>query len=69
MSGKNRRLVTDEPVEFEKEPVEVGDFRRITDQFRGIYRRIYLKWMKAKPKDVNMSPDGFIITRILTNYA
>ena len=54
MSGKNRRLVTDEPVEFEKEPVEVGDFRRITDQFRGIYRRIYLKWMKAKPKDVNM---------------
>jgi hypothetical protein len=25
------------------EPVEVGDFGRITDHFRGIYRRIYLK--------------------------
>ena len=23
-----------------------GDFRRITDHFRGIYRRIYLKWIK-----------------------
>jgi len=31
------------PVEFEKYPVEVGDFRRITDQFRRIYRRIYLE--------------------------
>jgi hypothetical protein len=38
MSGKNRRLVTDEPVEFEGKSVEVGDFRRITDHFRGIYR-------------------------------
>jgi hypothetical protein len=35
MSGKNRRLVTDEPVEVE-------DFRRITDHFREIYG-IYLK--------------------------
>ena len=35
MSGKNRRLVTDEPV-------EVDDFRRITDHFREIYG-IYLK--------------------------
>jgi hypothetical protein len=25
---ENRQLVTDEPVEFEKEPVEVQDFRR-----------------------------------------
>jgi hypothetical protein len=41
--GKNRRLITDEPVKFEKSPVEVGDFRRITDHFRGIYRRVYLK--------------------------
>jgi hypothetical protein len=31
MSGENRWLVTDEPVGFEKSPVEVGDFRRITD--------------------------------------
>ena len=38
----NQRLVTDEPVEFEKSPVEVGDFRRITDRFKGIYK-IYPK--------------------------
>jgi hypothetical protein len=43
LSGKNRRFVTDEPVEFEKQPVEVGDFHRITDRFGGIYGRIYLK--------------------------
>ena len=43
--GKNRRLVADEPV-------EVGDLRRNTDDFRGIYR-MYLNWMKAsKPEDV-----------------
>ena len=30
-------LVTDEPVEFEKYPVEVQDCRKITDHFRGIY--------------------------------
>jgi hypothetical protein len=35
LSGENRRLVIDELV-------EVGDFRRITDHFRGNYRRIYL---------------------------
>ena len=35
--GENRRLVTDEPVEFEKSPVEVGDLRRITNHFGGIY--------------------------------
>ena len=34
MSTKSRQLVADEPVEFEKLPVEVGDFRRITDCFR-----------------------------------
>ena len=33
-----QQLITDEPVEFEKEPVEVEDCRKITDQFRGIYR-------------------------------
>ena len=30
-------LVTDEAVEFEKQPVEVQDCRRIADHFRGIY--------------------------------
>ena len=38
MIGENRRLVADEPVEFEKSPVEVQDCREITDHFRGIYR-------------------------------
>ena len=42
MIGENWQLGTDEPVEFEKEPVEVQDCRRITDRFRGIYG-IYLK--------------------------
>ena len=43
MAGKNRWLVADELVEFEKLPVEVEDFRRFTDHFRGIYNGIYLK--------------------------
>ena len=47
--GKNRRLVTDEPVQFEEEPVEVQDFRRITNHFRGIYG-IYLKCIKQNWK-------------------
>ena len=38
MIEENRQLVTDELVEFEKEPVEVEDSRKITDHFRGIYR-------------------------------
>ena len=38
---ENRRLVTDEPVEFEKYPVDVQDGRRITDHFRGICRILY----------------------------
>ena len=62
MIGKNRQLVTNEPV-------EVGDFKRITDHFRGIYE-ICLQMNEAKPEDVNMSakPAGFRITRILTDY-
>jgi hypothetical protein len=48
MSGKNRQLVTNEPVEFGEEPVEVGDFRRISYHFEGIYG-IYLKCIKLKP--------------------
>ena len=44
LSGENCQLGTDdEPVEFEKESVEVRVFRRITNHFRRIYRRIYLK--------------------------
>jgi hypothetical protein len=33
---ENRQVVTDEPVEFEKWPVEVQDCRKIIDHFRGI---------------------------------
>ena len=44
-SSINQLLVTDEPVEFEEWLVEVQDFRKSTDHFRGIYR-IYLKLVK-----------------------
>jgi hypothetical protein len=36
---ENRWLVTNEPVEFEEEPVEIRDFRRITVYCRGVCRR------------------------------
>jgi hypothetical protein len=35
-------LVTNEALRFEKQPVEVQDFREITDRFRGLFR-IYLE--------------------------
>ena len=34
--------------------VEVQDFRRFTDHFRGIYKKISQIHMKAKPENVNM---------------
>ena len=36
MIGENRQLVTDQPAEFEKQPVGAQTFRKITGQFRGI---------------------------------
>ena len=45
MIGKNWQLVTDEPVKFENEPVEVQNCKKITHHFRGIYR-IYPNFMK-----------------------
>ena len=45
MIRENRHLVPDEPVEFEKQPVEVQDCRKITDHFGGIYR-IYAHFIK-----------------------
>jgi hypothetical protein len=51
---ESRQLVTDMPVEFEKEPVEVQDCRKSTDHFREIHRRIYPNSIKGKPKDANM---------------
>ena len=32
--GEKRPLVIDEPVEFEKQPVEVQDFGNMTNQFK-----------------------------------
>jgi hypothetical protein len=52
----NRPLVTDELVEFEKELIEIQDFRKIIDHFRGIYG-LYLNLMKEKPV-------GLVNTRI-----
>jgi hypothetical protein len=38
MIRENWQLVTDEPVEFDKQPVEVQDCRKFTYHFRGLYR-------------------------------
>ena len=53
MIRENRQVVTDEPVELEKSPVEVQDGRKITDHFRGI-SRTYPNLRKGNPEDVNM---------------
>ena len=37
MIGESRQLVPDEPVEFEKQPVEVQDYRKNTGHFRGLH--------------------------------
>ena len=49
MNGENRLLVTNEPVEFEKEPVEVKNSKKITDHFRGICK-MYLKLLRRSRK-------------------
>jgi len=36
MNGENWLLVTDELVEFQKQPIEVQDWGKITDHFQGI---------------------------------
>ena len=51
MNGEIRLLVTDEPIEFEKWPVQ--KFREFIDQFRGICG-MYLKISKEKPNEINM---------------
>jgi hypothetical protein len=38
MIGEDRQLLTNEPVEFEKTPVEAQECRKIIDHLRGIYR-------------------------------
>ena len=51
MSEKNRQLVTDEHIRLSlrNKSVEAGDFRRVTDHLRGIYR-VHLKWVKQNWK-------------------
>ena len=49
LNEENQSLVTDELVEFEKKPVEVQDFRRITHCFRETYK-IYPKIIKRNQK-------------------
>ena len=51
MNGKNRPIITEKLVEFEKQPVQAQEFRNITDHFRGIYME-YIS--KGNPKDHNM---------------
>ena len=53
MNGENQPVVADEPVEFDKWPIGVQDFGKITRRFRGIYR-IYHKFPKKKPEDHNI---------------
>ena len=47
MCTRNQQLGTDEPVEFEELPGEVGDCRKITEHCRGIFR-VYLKLIKEE---------------------
>ena len=46
-------LVTDEPIEFEKQPVEVQNCRKITDHFEKNLWNIP-QFNEGKPKDVNI---------------
>ena len=68
MIGENEQLVIDEPIEFEKYPVEVQDCMKITGHFRGIYK-LYPNLIKGKPEDGNMSPVGLANTRTSTGHA
>ena len=55
MGGENQPLVTDEPVEFEKQPVAVQDFRKSTHHCRGMCV-IYLDLINKNPKMSTLSP-------------
>jgi hypothetical protein len=58
LDGENRPLVTDEPIDFEKEPVEGQDFRKISNQSRRICGNI--------PQNNEENPNDNII-QILNN--
>ena len=48
LDGENQQLVIDEPIEFQKQPMEFQDFGKTTHRFRQIYR-ICLTFMEKKP--------------------
>ena len=52
MIRENWQLGADEPVDFEKQPVDVHDCRKSTHHFSGIHRRIYPILIKGKSEDV-----------------
>jgi hypothetical protein len=63
--GENRQLVTNEPVEFEKEPVEVHNCRTIANPFRRMYR-IYPNFIKENRRRSACNSVGLANTRIST---
>ena len=62
------RVVTDEPVEFGKRPVEVRDFRKFPHHSREI-SRTRPQFHSEELEDVNTSPVGLEIAKIWTAYA
>ena len=71
-SGRTGSWPPNEPVEFEKQPVEVQDWRKITDHFRGIYRiypnfinenwRMWTGYAQKSPR--SLFPEGWFGGRI-----
>jgi hypothetical protein len=51
--GRIDPLVIDEPAQFEQQPVEVQDFRKIAHHSRGIHG-IHPQINEGKPEDINM---------------
>ena len=49
LNKENQPLFTNEPIEFEKQPVDAQDFRKFTHHFRDI-RGIHLKLIKKTRK-------------------
>ena len=52
MIKENRQFVTNEPVEFEKKPVEAQDYRKFTGHFN---RRIYRIYPDLKKENLRLS--------------
>lgn len=54
MKGENQPPLTDELLEFEKQSVQVQDFRIINDHFRGTYR-IHLELIKKTERSQHVT--------------